>query len=336
MNFAADRHQPEIFAFVPSYNHASFVEKCLKSIINQTLAPKKLLVIDDGSKDDSPKLIERILRECPFEAEFVARENRGLCATLNEGFARADGDFFAYLSSDDVWFPEFLENRYALLENRPSAVLAFGHGFLIDEFDRIIDRTDDWTDFADGAMLPHLLRGRIFPSASVVYRRSALAKHAWNENSRLEDYELYLKLAADGEFAFDPQILCAWRQHGSNVSGDFPLMLREWLAAQNRAADRLKMSRAELDKTQSKLKFDAVLSYIRHGRRSEGFKLFCENLSGAESLAQIGKTLFRLAVPAPLFDWNRKRKRREMTERYGKLDLTRKYRKDYKAGEKAF
>ncbi len=317
-------NQPDIFVFVPSYNHAPFVEKCLRSIINQTLTPKKLLVIDDGSKDDSPLVIEKILRDCPFPAELITRENRGLCATLNEGFARADGEFFAYLGSDDVWFPQFLKKRRALLRVRPNAALAFGHGFLIDESDRIIDRTDAWTNFADGAVLPMLLRGQIFPSASVVYRHSALAKESWNEASPLEDYELYLKLAANDEFAFDPEILCAWRQHGANVSGDFPLMLREWLAAQNRAAQRLKLSRAELDRIQNELKFDAVLSYIRHGRRLEGFKLFRENLRGARSSSQIVKTLFRFAVPAPLFNWNLRRKRRRTIKTHGKLDLARK------------
>ena len=321
MNTAAASNKQEIFVFVPSYNHAPFIEKCLKSIINQTLSPKKLLVIDDGSKDDSPQIIESVLRDCPFESELIVQENQGLCATLNAGFAKSDGDFFAYIGSDDVWFPAFLEKRRALLEKRPNAVLAFGHGFLIDEADRIIDRTEDWTDFADGAMLPHLLRGQIFPSASVVYRRAALAKYTWNEDSRLEDYEMYLKLAADGEFAFDSKVLCAWRQHGNNVSGDFPLMMQEWLDAQNRVADRLKISRAELAKIQTELKFDAVLSYVRHGRRRDGLKLFYENVRGAKSLAQIGKTLFRLAVPAPIFDWNRNRKRRKTIEKYGKLDL---------------
>ncbi|MCY7348377.1 MAG: glycosyltransferase family 2 protein [Pyrinomonadaceae bacterium] len=321
MNLDNSSNQSEIFAFVPSYNHAPFVEKCLRSIINQTLTPKKLLVIDDGSKDGSPQIIERILKDCQFAAELKVEKNRGLCATLNAGFAESGGDFFAYLGSDDVWFPGFLEKRRALLEKRPNAVLAFGHGLLIDEADRIIDRTEDWTDFADGDLLPQLLRGQIFPSASVVYRRSALAKYRWNEDSRLEDYEMYLKLAADGEFAFDPQLLCAWRQHGSNVSGDFPLMMQEWLEAQNRVADRLKMSRAELAKIQTELKFDAVLSYVRHGRRRDGLKLFYENLGGAKSLAHIGKTLFRLAIPAPIFDWNRRRKRLRTIEKYGKLDL---------------
>jgi alpha-1,3-rhamnosyltransferase len=81
MNAVQNIDSTEIFAFVPSYNHAPFVEKCLRSIFKQTLAPKKLLVIDDGSRDDSPKIIERVLKDCPFDADLIARENRGLSAT---------------------------------------------------------------------------------------------------------------------------------------------------------------------------------------------------------------------------------------------------------------
>ena len=321
MTDVMQKNQAEVFAFVPSYNHAPFIEKCLRSIANQTLPPKKLLVIDDGSKDDSPKIIEKVLNECEFETELVVRENRGLCATLNEGFARSSGEYFAYIGSDDLWFPEFLEKRAALLEKRPFAVLAFGDAFLIDENDLIVDCTRDWTTFADGDLLPQLLRGQIFPSASVVYRRSHLAKYGWNEDSRLEDYELYLKLTADGEFAFANDVLCAWRQHKTNVSGNFPLMMREWIAAQNRAAEHLQISRAELDAIQSKLKFESVSSFVRYGDRRAAVKLFYENLSGAESIAQIGRAAFRLAVPAPLFNWNRRRKKLAAIKKYGKLEM---------------
>ncbi len=77
---------PKVFVLVPSYNHAPFVERCLRSIFRQTLPPAKLLVIDDGSGDDSVKIIERMLADCPFPAQLIARENLGLCRTLNEGF----------------------------------------------------------------------------------------------------------------------------------------------------------------------------------------------------------------------------------------------------------
>ena len=310
-----------VFVLVPSYNHAPFVERTLRSIFAQTLRPKKLIVIDDGSKDESAEIIQRVLLDCPFENEFVRRENRGLCATLNTGFARSEGEFFAYLGSDDVWLPEFLEKQVELLNRRPRALLAFAHAYVIDEQDRIIDRTDNWSEFADGDLLPTLLQGIIFSSPGVVYRRAALENHRWNENARLEDYELYLKLAAVGEFARSEEILCGWRQHDRNTSGDTTLMLEEMLAAQNSLAGEFRIGRAELEKIQKQVKFEAVFNFIRHGRRREAAALFRENLGGASSVLQIGKMLFRFAVPQWIFQWNRQRKRRKAIGKYGKLEI---------------
>ena len=308
-----------VSVLVSSYNHAPFVERTLRSIFAQTHAPEKLIVIDDGSKDESVKIIEKVLRDCPFPFEFIGRENRGLSATLNEGFAKTTGDYFAYLGSDDVWLPGFLEARIKLLQKRPGAVLAFGHAFLIDEDDGIFDSTDNWNALADGDMLPHLLRGIVFASSSVVYRRTALAKHRWNENSILEDYEMYLKLCADGEFALDARNLSAWRQHGWNTSGDFSAMFEEWLAAQTRVAGQLKISRPELERIQSELKFKSILDYIRRGEKRTAVRLLRENLGGAQSAAEIAKTLFRLSIPQKIFQWNRRRKRSNAARKYGKL-----------------
>jgi alpha-1,3-rhamnosyltransferase len=309
-----------VSVLVPSYNHAPFVERALRSIFAQSLKPEKLVVIDDGSKDDSAEIIERVLRDCPFSNEFIRRENRGLSATLNEGFSLCRAtEFFAYLGSDDVWFPEFLAERIELLRAHPVAPLAFGHAYLIDEAENIIDSTADWFAFDEKNILRHLLRGEIFSSPSVVYRRRFLEKYGWNESAILEDYELYLKLSAEGEFAFDPRVLCAWRQHGWNVSANFPKMLDEWIAAQNRVADSLPFSRAELDEIQSRLRFASVSSFVRSGYRREAVALFRENLKGAQSSPQIGKMLFRLLVPPALFDWNRRRKRANKIKRYGNL-----------------
>ena len=312
---------PEICVLVPSYNHSPYIERTLRSIYAQTLKPKKLIVIDDGSKDESPKIIERVLKECPFEAELIARENRGLCATLNEGFTKTDGKYFAYLGSDDVWLPTFLEEQVGLLESRPNAGLAFAHAYVIDEQDNILDRTDNWTDFADGDMLPGLLRGEIFSSPGVVYRRAVLEKYRWNENSSLEDYELYLNLAVAGEFARNMNILCAWRQHGTNTSDNFPLMLSEQIAAQDRIIERLKISRERLDKIQAKRKFQAVADLVRSGYKSEAFTYFRENRLAARSFSEIAKMVIRLMIPQPLFQWNRERKRRAAIRKYGKLEI---------------
>ncbi len=310
----------EVFAVVPSYNHALFVEKCLRSILGQTLPPKKLLVIDDGSNDGSPEIIEKILNTCPFASELIARGNRGLCSTLNEAFAHSDGEFFAYLGSDDVWLPNFLNEQTGLLNSRPNAVLAFSHAYVIDEDDRIVDSTDEWTEFADGDMLLLLLRGVVFSSPGVLYRRQALEHHRWNEDARLEDYEMYLKLSGEGDFARNPKILCGWRQHGVNASTDLPSMFPEMIAAQDRVAPSLGISPDELKRTQSQMKFAAAANFVRHGFRREAAQLFLENLRGASSLAEVIGTAVRLALPGSVFQWNRRRKREDAANRFGKLE----------------
>src|SRR6266404_5647623 len=161
---------------VPSYNHAPFVEATLRSIMKQTLWPAQLVVIDDGSRDDSPAVIERVLNDCSFPSELIARENRGLSATLNEGFGRTHGDYFAYLGSDDLWLPDFLKARVRLLSKRPAAILAYGHAYFVDDDNAIIDSTADWAHYADGDVREMLLQTTAPMSPTVLYRREALER----------------------------------------------------------------------------------------------------------------------------------------------------------------
>ena len=273
---------------VPSYNHARFVEATLGSIMRQTLAPAELIVIDDGSSDESPRLIERVLNDCPFPCELVTRDNRGLCATLNEGFERTRGEYFAYLGSDDLWLPDFLQARVGLLESRAGAVLAYGHAYFVDEQDRIVDSTADWASYADGDALPMLLQTTAPMSPTVLYRRNALEQQRWNEAAKLEDYDLYLRLSAAGDFAFDARILSAWRRHGSNVSRDQTLMLEEQLRALCEAARRFGFTEKEIAELQRTTSFNRAEDFLRVGDKSKALGLIVNNWRGANS-SQIGR-----------------------------------------------
>lgn len=310
---------PDITVLVPSYNHAAFVERTLRSIFRQTLKPKLLIVIDDGSVDESVEIIERLLKDCPFEHRFISRENRGLCATLNEARAMAEGQYFAYISSDDVWLPEFLESRSALLANRPEAVLAYGHSFLIDEHDRIFDSTANWSSYTDGHATSMLLHPIIPASASVLYRRDALEKTRWNESSILEDYELYLRLSNTGEFALDDQILSAWRIHDRNTSSDFPRMVNEWLAAQDRVAEEIGIGESQLAEIQKNVQFNCISSYIRYGHKGTAARLLWEN-AGSATVQKLAGLLFRLMIPTPVLKWRRNLVKERMIVKYGLID----------------
>jgi alpha-1,3-rhamnosyltransferase len=305
---------------VPSFNHAAFIQTTLRSIFNQTQAPAKLLVIDDGSSDGSPEIIERVLQDCPFPSELVARSNRGLCATLNEGLASTSGEYFAYLSSDDVWLPDFLEARVSLLEETPQAVLGYGHCFLIDAANQIIDCTLDWARYPEGNAREMLLQQTFAPmSPTVLYRRTSLKSEGWHEQAKLEDYDLYLRLSAKGDFAFDPRVLSAWRQHVHNTSQDFFWMIEARLAAQRRVADRLGLSAGELERFQRVLQFAGAEDLLRLGEKSKAFKLLRQSVGGAPSTVSLLRPLARFCLPYSLVKWHKKRKQGRAAERYGPL-----------------
>jgi len=304
---------------VPSFNHARFVEATLRSIFKQTLAPIQLLVIDDGSTDESPAIIERALRDCPFSCELIVRENRGLCATLNEGFALSRGEYFAYLGSDDLWLPEFLSARVALLESRPKAVLAYGHAFFIDEENRIVDSTAEWASYADGDARAMLLETTGPMSPTVLYRRQALEDERWREESRLEDYDLYLRLSAAGEFAFDPRVLSAWRRHDSNVSRDQRLMLEEQLRAQRDAALRFGFTEPQIERLQTTTRFNHAEDFLRVGQKAQALQLIGQNLRGARSARVGAKLLLRLLIPNSFMRGRARYRQEKIFERYGRL-----------------
>ena len=313
-----------VFVIVPSYNHARFVEKCLRSVMAQTLPPTKLLVIDDGSIDDSPKTAERVLKDCPFTCDLVVRPNRGLAATLNEGLRRSaesHAAYFAYLGSDDVWLPTFLESRVATLGSRPAVVVAYGNAFSIDETGAIIDSTTEWAAYVDGDVRKMLMTTLAPLSPTVVYRRDALERHGWNENARLEDYELYLRLSGEGEFAFDPQVLSAWRVHGKNASLDFAMMMNEKLAAQSRLGNRLGFTQPELRRFQSLGRFRTAQEYMRRNDKRIALRLTLGNLRGIQSLAEATRMAAGLLAPRKLLQSRKSRRQARAIQRYGSVKI---------------
>ena len=317
---AQDGGAARVSVVVPSYNHAAFIAATLRSVFAQTRPPAHLLVIDDGSKDGSPRVIEGALKDCPFPCELVARENRGLCATLNEGLRRTQGEYFAYLGSDDLWLPGFLEARAALLGARAAAVLAYGHALIVGAGGEVLDCTLEWARYADGDARRMLLEETYAPmSPTVVYRRAALERHGWNERARLEDYELYLRLSADGEFAFDPRVLSAWRRHGSNASRDFAWMIEARLEAQRNAAPHLGLGAAELARYQRALNFAGAEDLLRLGDKPAALKFLRRGLTGAPSALALARVALRLVAPRPLVERLRRRRRSGAARRYAKL-----------------
>jgi glycosyltransferase involved in cell wall biosynthesis len=123
---------------VPIYNHAAYVREALESVYAQTYRNIELIVIDDGSTDDSAAIAREALSRCPFPHRFVARENRGAHATLNEAIALSTGTYINPLNSDDVFATTRIESLVAALL-RHNAALALSSLSWIDAQSTLID-----------------------------------------------------------------------------------------------------------------------------------------------------------------------------------------------------
>src|ERR1035438_4421395 len=107
----------KISVVIPAYNAASFLPRCLKSVFAQTLKPEEVIVVDDGSSDNSAALAEEL------GAKVIRCQNGGPAAARNAGIHSTSSDWIAFLDADDMWAPKKLERQVVLI--RPETVMVY-------------------------------------------------------------------------------------------------------------------------------------------------------------------------------------------------------------------
>ncbi len=291
---------------IPSYNHSRYIKDNLVAIFSQTHQPLELIVIDDGSTDNSPEIIKEVLSECPFEAKLIVRENRGLPVTINQGLEMARGEFFAIIASDDIWLPDFLKYRVSQLQKRPEAVLAYGHCYIIDDENNIVASTKDWYKYDDGNVRNMLLTRYPPSSPTVVYRKSALNIHKWNPKSFVEDYEISLRLSTLGDFAFESTILSAKRVHKNNMSNNTLALQQGVSAAMESNAELLRITKDEQKLIRDNIRWSSIEPFLLSGNRVQAFKQAMLCINSNHSLSDKTKMFLKLFLPYSFIKFRRK------------------------------
>ncbi len=118
---------------VPVYNHEQYVLQCIESILAQDYPAVELIVINDGSTDNSDSIINSYLEAHPGAFHYVCKTNEGLVKTLNHGLAMANGEFFCELASDDLLMPGSISRRVAYLRSHPEVDAVFADNILLKD-----------------------------------------------------------------------------------------------------------------------------------------------------------------------------------------------------------
>lgn len=213
-----------ISAIVPSYNHEHYVGKAVASVLAQRVEGLELIAIDDASTDGTRAILESFRGDPRVRLEAHAR-NRGISSTFNRGLELARGEFVAYLGSDDYWLPGHLAGAIRLLEDRDAA-LVYGRARVVDQLDRdVTSRFPFFGSCEEGRAFEALMtRSNFIPFVSVVMRReAALAAGGFDESLvTLQDYDLWIRLAAHRAIRYRNETTVAFRWDGRNTSTPTP------------------------------------------------------------------------------------------------------------------
>jgi glycosyltransferase involved in cell wall biosynthesis len=212
----------EVSVIIPTYNRGPYIAEAIRSVLGQTYPRVEIIVADDGSTDDTRELVAQFGQGVTY----LQLPHRGQpAATRNAGLRATEGEYVAFLDSDDLFLPDKLALQVAALEPHPEAGLAYSNGYFFRDDPQVpIGRALDGLPTPTGDALPDLLRGNFLTSPVVLVRRACLEVAGFfDEDPALfiaEDYELWLRLSAHFPFVYVLGDVAAIRRHGESISRD--------------------------------------------------------------------------------------------------------------------
>lgn len=228
-------NQPLVSIVIPCYNHEKFVQDCIQSVIEQTYENIELIIIDDGSKDNSVAKIQEMISACKerfTRFEFRTRANKGLSATLNEALGWCKGSYYSAIASDDILLTSKIAIQVEYLESPSNVKCAgvFGNVIYIDNNSnhlresRLLFKRNKFKDI--------FLQDYTILAPTQLLRLNLIRKVGYyDEDVKIEDYYMWLKLTFSNEFYLDSLEDCfvKYRAHETNSSKNFYLMHNERL-----------------------------------------------------------------------------------------------------------
>jgi glycosyltransferase involved in cell wall biosynthesis len=227
-----NRSCPLVSVILPAYNAAVWLPRTLQSVLGQTYGHFEVIVIDDGSQDGTSQIVQTWSQQ-DQRIRLIQQQNAGVAAARNAGIAVAQGALIAPIDADDIWYPRYLEKLVACLVNAPAQVgVAYAWSRDIDADDRLTGGLHVAT--VTGNLYRTLLCHNFLGNASAtVMRRDCLVQVGGYDSGMrsqqaqgCEDWDMYLRLAADYEFAVVPEFLVGYRKLGESMSGDGQAMAR--------------------------------------------------------------------------------------------------------------
>jgi glycosyltransferase involved in cell wall biosynthesis/SAM-dependent methyltransferase len=229
-----ETRQDSVAVIIPAYNAAQTIDATLTSVRDQTHARLEILVVDDGSKDDTVERVQAHVARDP-RVRLLRQPNAGVAAARNHGIQACRSEFVAPVDADDLWAPDKIERQLqALYRGGPRVALVYSWYAVIDQEGRVVETSHRPRD--EGDVLARMCRGNLIGNGSSPLMRKAAVLEAGGYCSRLreqraqgcEDLLLYFRIAERHDFAVVPAFLTGYRRLPEAMSADVTQMLRSY------------------------------------------------------------------------------------------------------------
>ena len=221
---------PLVSVVIPCHNQSHYLNDAIESVLKQTYGNREIIVVDDGSTDDTSNVATRYP-----SVRYVYQSNQGLSSARNAGIKAARGMYLVFLDADDRLVPDALRIGVELLHAHPNCGFVSGQHDLLNRegTQRTAGPRKSMAD--DDAYLALLMNNYIGMHAAVMYRRSVFAS-VGNFDPTLracEDYDLYLRVARNIPTIRHDHVVAEYRLHDSNMSRDTMLMAQSAVSVLN-------------------------------------------------------------------------------------------------------
>ena len=196
-----------ISVIVPTYNRASHLPRAIESVLNQHQACGELIVVDDGSTDNTHHLVERMAGQTSLPIVLLRQENRGAAAARNAGIRAARGELLAFLDSDDWWLPQKLGLQSAAMAAQPGVPISHTREILFRGGMRVNQKKKH--DPPGGDIFLASLAMCVVGMSTTMIRRELFERYGFFDETLpcCEDYDLWLRVGCREPFLLVPEPL---------------------------------------------------------------------------------------------------------------------------------
>jgi glycosyltransferase involved in cell wall biosynthesis len=242
---------PKVSVIIPTYNYDRFLGEAIHSVLAQTFQDFELVVVDDGSTDNTKQVVSNFADE---RIKYIYQQNQGVSAARNTGISACCGDYVALLDADDVWVPQKLELQVKILDSRPDIAAVCSDVYVVDAHTGVtINRF--WNDGRRlGTFNPHmapkkllrrlLARGCFIHPSSTIFRRVVFDEVGLFDESLQthEVWELSVRILLHFDIALIDTPLVKYRQHAANLSAKWHEMEEDGVKVLYKAINTLPLT----------------------------------------------------------------------------------------------